>query len=387
MIQFRSLSLVCFLIVLASGSAIIEAQALNHTATQTTWAVSKKKQDKIVKIGLLIPDSEALAAKHGAELAIKKANEKGGYSGQPFHLVVRSTEGPWGAGSKESVSLVFEDEVVAIMGSLDGRNAHLAEQVATKTRIVFLSSWATDMTLSQAFVPWYFRCVPNDRQQAISLVQEIYEKRRIKNVVSIAMDDYDSRNAVGIFVKVTDSMNVATPKQFLCKLSDQNFREVLTDIEKYGTEAIVLFGKPAFASTIIPKLQQRNMKQTIFGSLSIMDEQKASSPDWNILEDIILVSSGHWFTHEGIAFQKEYQKAYGYQPGAAAAYAFDGINVIIEVIKRAGPDRDEIIDAFAETDFKTGVTGEIQFDENGNRSGNASLMTIDNGKPHVIEED
>ncbi len=76
--------------------------------------------------------------------------------------------------------MVFEDEVVAIMGSLDGRNAHLAEQVATKTRIAFLSSWATDMTLSQAFVPWYFRCIPNDQQQASSLIEEIYLQKKNK---------------------------------------------------------------------------------------------------------------------------------------------------------------------------------------------------------------
>ena len=146
---------------IGSCSAVIEAQNLDY------------------KIGLLIPEQGALAAKHGAELAIREANEKRGNAGNLFDLVVRSTEGPWGAGSKESVGLVFDDEVIAIIGSLDGRNAHLAEQVAAKTRILFLSAWAGDMTLSQAFVPWYFRCVPNDRQQATALIREIYEKRKI----------------------------------------------------------------------------------------------------------------------------------------------------------------------------------------------------------------
>ena len=46
------------------------------------------------------------------------------------------------------------------MGSHDGRNAHLVEQVATKSQVVFLSAWASDPTLSQAFVPWFFSCVP-----------------------------------------------------------------------------------------------------------------------------------------------------------------------------------------------------------------------------------
>lgn len=386
MIQFRSYFPVSLLMALVTSPAIIGDQILNHSVSQYTIAIDRTKQGEKIKIGLLIPDKESLAAKHGAELAIWQANEKGGYSGHPFHLVVRSTEGPWGTGSKESVSLVFEDEVVAIMGSLDGRNAHLAEQVAAKTRILFLSSWATDMTLSKAFVPWYFRCLPNDKQQAISLIQEIYIKRKIKNVAIIGTDNYDSGNAVNTFIKAAKLMNVTPPEQFLYKVSGRNFQEIFTEIEENDIEAILLFGKPAFASEIITLFQQYNTKQPIFGSLSILDDQKASSPDWSILEDIIMISSNQWFTEKGIVFQKEFQKVYGYQPGPVAAYAFDGINVIIEVIKNAGPDRDKIIDKFSKIDYKPGITGEIQFDKNGNRIGKVGLMIINDGSPVPINE-
>lgn len=349
------------------------------------------KQGDTIKIGLLIPDKETLAAKHGAELAIRKANEKGGCSGIPFQLIVRSTEGPWGTGSTESVSLVFDDEVLAIMGSLDGRNAHLAEQVATKTKLVFLSAWSTDMTLSKAFVPWYFRCLPNDRQQAISLIQEVYIKRKIKNVAIIGTDNNDSQIAVNTFVKIAKLMNVKPPEQFLYDVSDRNYQEILTEIKKNSIEAILLFGKPAFASEIIPLFQQYNIKQPVFGSLSILDDQKASSPDWSILEDVIMISSNQWFTGKGIAFQKEFQKEYGYQPGPAAAYAYDGINVIVEAIRNAKPhrnsildDREKIIDVFSKTNY-SGITGGIQFDENGNRAGKVGLMRISDGKPVVID--
>lgn len=342
------------------------------------------KQGETIKIGLLIPDKKALAAKHGAELAIRKVNSKDGYSGIPFQLVVRSTEGPWGAGSKESVRLVFDDEVVAIMGSLDGRNAHLAEQVATKTKLIFLSAWATEMTLSKAFVPWYFRCVPNDKQQAISLIREVYIKRKIKNAAIIGTDNNDSKNAVNTFIKTAKSMNVGPPEQFLYKKSGRNFQEIFTEIEKNGIEAILLFGDPAFASEIIPLFRQYKINQPVFGSLSILDDQKASSPDWSILEDIIMISSGQWFTEKGIAFQKEFQKVYGYEPGPVAAYAYDGVSVIIEVIKKAGQDRDKIIDVFSTVNY-SGITGEIQFDKNGNRTGKVGLMRIRDGKPVVID--
>ena len=38
--------------------------------------------DSTVKIGLLIQDNNSLAARYGAELAIRKANETGGFKGK-----------------------------------------------------------------------------------------------------------------------------------------------------------------------------------------------------------------------------------------------------------------------------------------------------------------
>jgi len=363
---------------ICAGQVVIEAQDPDHPVPFP--------MTESVNIGLLISESKASSVKHAAELAIREANKKGDYSGDPFHLVVRSTAGPWGAGSKQSVGLVFDDEVVAIMGSLDSRNAHLAEQVATKTRILFLSAWATDITLSQAFVPWYFRCLPNDDQQAIALIQEIYNKRKINRVAIIGTEDYDSRNAVRSFIKTAASMNISTPRQFLYRSDERDLENALNEIHRDDIEAIVLFGKPALASKVIPMMQEGNMDIAIFGTLSITDDRNASGVDRDILEGINLVSSGHWFTEEGIAFQKAFQRMFGYQPGVAAAYAYDGINLIIEVIKKKGPARDEIIDAFTKLNYRSGITGGIRFDSYGNRMGTPGIMTFINRIPTVINE-
>lgn len=393
MTYFNSIYLFSLLFLFVNGHDVIDSRLANHHNTKYIEQ-NNQKNDQTVKIGLLIPDKQALAAKHGAELAIRKANNQEGYSGIPFQLIVRSTAGPWGTSSKKSVSLVFDDEVLVIMGSLDGGNAHLAEQVATKSKLVFLSTWATEMTLSQAFVPWYFRCLPNDKQQAISLINEVYFRRNIKKVALIGTDKSDSENAVKTFNTTARSMNIPMPEQYLFDMSEQSFREIYLSIKNKDFKAILLFGNHSFVLEIIPLFRKYNMTQPVFGSLSVMDDQKAKSPDWSILENVILVSSNHWFTENGVAFQKEFRKVYGYQPGPAAAYAFDGMNLIVEAVRNAKPDgnsilddRDNIIDAFSEMNYKNGVTGEIKFDENGNRPGKANLMLIKNGKPLLLTND
>jgi branched-chain amino acid transport system substrate-binding protein len=340
---------------------------------------------KTVKIGLLIPDNNSLAAKQGAELAIRKANEKGGFNGKPFQLVVRSMEGPWGTGSKEAVNLIFEENVRALMGSPDGRNAHLVEQVTTKAQIVFLSAWASDPTLAQAFVPWYFSCVPTDLQQADALIEEIYNKRQFTKIAAVSDNDYDSKMALESYVKRTKLAGKTDPLQLFYDNKAQDFNGLIDQINKADVRGIILFGKPSASMRIITQLRERKMNQSVFGSLSLLDENEIPGQDMKYYENVVLISPGNLSGSKGLAFREEFQKTYGKLPGAVAAYSFDGMNLLIEAIRKAGPDRENIQKALSKIHFE-GVTGLIQFDDKGKRMGTPGLIEIKNGVPVTVEK-
>jgi branched-chain amino acid transport system substrate-binding protein len=95
-------------------------------------------------------------------------------------------------------------------------------------------------------------------------------------------------------------------------------------------------------------------------------------------QNVVFVSSGDWLSPKVLSFCGEYRRIYGNLPGEVAAYCYDGINLIIEAIKDAGPDREKIQKSLKEIKFE-GVTGPIQFDDKGNRKGEVSLMEIING--------
>src|SRR5664279_567684 len=171
--------------------------------------------DSTIKIGLLIQDNNTLAARYGAEMAIHNDNQTGGLKGKKFQLLTRSMEGPWGTGSKQAVDLIDKENVCALMGSHDGRNAHLIEQVSAKERIVYLSSWASDPTLAQAFVPWYFSSAPTDIKQADALIEEIYNKRKLTKIAAVSGNDYDSKLSLENFVKQIKLAGKTDPLQ-LC---------------------------------------------------------------------------------------------------------------------------------------------------------------------------
>ncbi len=338
------------------------------------------KQDTTIKIGLLIRDNNSLAAKHGAELAILKANETGRGKTIKFQLVVRSMEGPWGTGSKQAVDLIFEEKVAAILGSHDGRNAHLVEQVSAKERIIFVSAWAGDPTLSQAFVPWFFSCVPNDNQLADALIKEIYSKRNLSEIAVFSDNGYDSKLATECFLKKSRLAGKKDPVILFYDNSTLDFNSLIDQINQADIRGIILFGEPEGSLNLIKQLQLRKINQPIFGSFALLNEDIISDQDLKYYENVTLICSLNKAGSKFMAFSQNFKHAFGLIPGPVASYSFDGMNLIIEAIKNVGTDREKIQNYLSGIHYE-GVTGLIQYDERGNRVGAPLPMKIKNGVP------
>lgn len=341
-------------------------------------------QDKTVKIGLLVPDSKSIAARQGAEIAINMANMKGGLNGIPFGLVTRYLDGSWGTGSKEAVNLVFEEQVWAILGSHDGRNAHIVEQAATKSHVVFLSAWAGDPTLSQAFVPWFFNCVPNDRQQTEALIEEIYDRRGINKIAVVSDNAYDSKQALKNFLENMKSRGKNEPVIFIYDNSGGELNTITDNITKASADCVVLFCEPSSSLKIIRQIRWNKMKQPVFGSLSIVNENKLTEQELQEMDNSFMIPSGKWSLSKNSAFIQEYRKLFEKTPGPVAAYAYDGMNLLIEAIKVAGaPDCEKIQKALKNINYE-GVTGSIRFDGYGNRMGAFKTAKLKNGIPVIF---
>jgi branched-chain amino acid transport system substrate-binding protein len=341
--------------------------------------------DRTIKIGLLIQDSSYTSVVQGAELAVSNANRKGGLNGRRFQLEVRSMEGPWGTGSKQAVDLIFEEKVWALLGAHDGRNAHLVEQAATKSQVVFVSAWSGDPTLSQAFVPWFFNCVPNDRQQAGSLIEEIYNKRKINQVAVIYGNDYDSKMALDNFLRQAKMSGKPDPVLFCCDDFDLKTGDLVKKIEEAKVRSIILFCQAKVATDIVHQIRLKKLDLPLFGHLMLLIDNELSESELQVFNDLLSVPSGNWLVPEVQAFRKEYQENYKKMPGITAYYSFDAANTLIEAMKNAGTnDREKIQKALATMNFK-GITGSVKFDDKGNRSGNFKTRQVKNGLPVIIK--
>ena len=314
-----------------------------------------------IKIGFLIRDINDIAIRQTAELAIEHTNANGGYKGRKFELITKSCDGPWGITSKQTVDLIFEDQAPIVVTALDGRNAHLAEQVTAKSHVVMLSTLSSDPTLSRAYVPWYFRMVPDDRQQAEVLAEEIYINIKAKKVVVISFDNYDGKMSAESLVKKIKEKGFPEPEKFI-GLEEQDMLEQVTN---NLWDAMVLAGSPSYGSNIIEKIISANSNAKMYAFLNpfnFMNEYDAK-----IFNGLLSVSSFNPESPKWLNFEISYQNKYGKNPSLLLAFVYDGIILSLEAIKKYGPDSEAIRKGFKDLKYE-GITGKVEFDGLGNRN-------------------
>jgi ABC-type branched-subunit amino acid transport system substrate-binding protein len=124
--------------------------------------------------------------------------------------------------------------------------------------------------------------------------------------------------------------------------------------------SVVLFADILRFPELLRVLRREGIELPVYTGITHAAELKDNSA-------VILLSPGIENKHEGLEFIREFEEAYGYSPGAREAYAYDGMNLILESIYKAGTDPEAIRVTLAEITHPEGVTGKIRFDEYGNR--------------------
>lgn len=322
-----------------------------------------------IRIGLLVTadpatDPLSLEAVHAAELAVKKINESGGIDGHSVELITKSSSADWGAGAKKSVDLIYDDEVAAIIGSLNGQNAHLVEMAVAKAQIVFVSTRATDPTLSGANIPWYFRIIPNDLQQAGQLSDHIYNKKNLQHITVVSSDLYDHKMAAGAFLRVSRDNSHPGPEHYTYDINNPVFDDLIESIPLNNPEGILFYGYPEHLKKLMQRMDSSGIEIPVFAPLSILDTDDPALREY-ISSRVTHICLDNRFRERADRFTREFESLYGYKPGNIAAYSYDGVNILLKSFKE-GAYQSEAITRYLTglTDFKA-VTGDITFLKNG----------------------
>lgn len=331
-----------------------------------------------IRIGLFAPDDPrqpvGRALIRGASLALKEANAQGGYQGTPFVLISRWADDPWGAGSKEVIRLVYEDRVWAVIGSIDGESTHVAQQIVTKAFLPLLSPVSSDPSLTHIRIPWIFRLPPDDRAQAVALVQRGILERGLKRVGLIFTSNHDGRMAAAEWESVMASQGVPLVFHIPVSPTADDYRETVRHACSFAPEGLAVHLPPKNLISLLQTLREARADLTILVPWIPglpRSELVAAYPGTMVLAapfPIRKTCGPYW------KFTRGYIRYYGERPLEAAAYAYDAARLVVEGIRQAGLNRAGLWEAITRLAPYPGITGTIVWDNGG---GNTAAPAVE----------
>ena len=353
--------------------AVMSRDAVNYAGPGRD--ASHDLEGSEIRIGFLAPltgprQDEGKALLLAAQLAIEDEAASPLAEGRRLSLVSRDQSGPWGRASNEIVHFVYEDRVVAIITSLDGASAHLAEQVANKVGIPVLTL-STDPTTTQIDLPWIFRLGPTDTQQARAFVRDIYVARKLKRVVLVMESDHDGRVGGEELQKAARQLNAIRVDPLVVDTAKWDPDALVSQIMGQKPEALVFWTGPGIAAKVVPLFRKAFPTTPVY--LCHQAAQGRFDPDQ---ENTWILTPRLMPSRLRESFEKRYRARVGNGPIPAAAQAYDAVRILADALRRSGPNRARLRDALAALSNYSGASGVISFDHAGNDLSDVTLVRL-----------
>jgi branched-chain amino acid transport system substrate-binding protein len=353
------------------------------------------EKSETVNIGFLGPLANnpespyGVAMLHGAQLAMEQANARGGYlpagaaKAKRYVLKIHSDSAQWGASSIEAVKMAFDENVVAVLGSVDGASTHIMLRVALKLEFPIVDTATTDPTVTETRIPWLIHNFPDDRQQGYAIAHAVFMESKLKRIGIIRTQARYARVGVEKFADEAKRIGRVPVLEVKFERGDKDFSTQLHMLQNARVDGVVIWGEAAEAALILKQMRAIGMKQPVFGSSRMCYPQliEAAGAAAEGLVTSAALDPGR-NDSKWMQFVKDYRAKYNEEPDAYAAYGYDGMNILIGAVAKAGLNRGKIMDAFREYQGHEydGVAGHAQFDHTLNNIAPPTMARVEGGK-------
>ncbi len=313
-----------------------------------------------LRIGLLEssgPLAEDLA--QGAKRAVEELNASGGVDGRRIELfLLPRSRGPWRDGAPSMAELVYEKELVALIGPMTRTDAHLAAQIATKKGIPVVTL-SFGRSITRVMDPWVFRGVPEDDEQARALLRWAFSEPEGKRVVLVVPAGRDGEARLGSLERACTAVGARITGTV--KVSERMAPDV-GEIDAVNADAILLWLDVESALLFLRGQRELLYGKKILGSLRLDNEEfmgRAPSAAEGLALPMLRSDSGETL---------------------GSVLGYDMVHVIATAAEKADGRPELIRDNLLGGEVYSCRSGEFRFDEFGNRRGSFPIGTLRRGR-------
>jgi branched-chain amino acid transport system substrate-binding protein len=289
-----------------------------------------------------------------------------------------------GDAANGAVRLVYDDRVLAILGTVHSANTHVLARVALKCEIPVLTSVSTDPTIVQHSIPWMFRCLVDDQPQGRALARYLFEEKRYTKVCTMWFNNKYGRMGIQELRNIARRLGHPVLYDLQFNPGDTDFTPQLEKVRSSGAEALVLWGLYREIAGIVKQARAMGLDLEICGGDGFVSQAflDLAGP---AAEGLVATFPYEVDAEDPVnrAFIEAFSTAYGHAPDSFGAHGFDAMNVLLDAVERGGLNRALVRDALESTDHH-GVTGHVAFDNVGNDRRSPPLARVVEGRFRVL---
>lgn len=331
-----------------------------------------------IKIGLMAPITGAWASEGQdmeqiVQLLADEINAAGGVNGQKIDIITEDDGGDPRTAALAAQRLSTMG-IVAVIGTYGSAVTEASQGIYDEAGIIQIANGSTAIRLTEKGLKYFLRTCPRDDEQGLVAFKTLkdggYER------IAILHDNSSYAKGLADEAKALlekDGANIVFYEALTPKEND--YSAILTKMKAADPDVVFFTGYYGEAGLLLRQKMEMNWNVPFLGgdATNNPDLVKIAGKD---------AAAGFMFlsppvpqdldSPEAKDFMTAYKKKYNAEPGSVwAVLSGDGLRVIVQAIKATGStDKDKLV-AYLKNDLKEfpGLTGQISFDEKGDRVG------------------
>jgi branched-chain amino acid transport system substrate-binding protein len=299
------------------------------------------------------------------EMMVKEINAKGGVKGSMIELFVYDTQGDATKAVQYATKLIKNDRVVAIIGPSTTGESMAVIPLAERERIPLISC-AAGIKIIDPVKKWVFKTPANDHVAAEKIFNYAAKRKQKKIAILTVSDSYGSSGREQLkAMAAAKGFSVVADEVYSPK--DTDMTPQLTKIRGANPDAIICWGTNPGPAVVTRNLKQLGIAIPLYQSHGVASKKYIELAGAAAAEGVTL-PAGKLAVYDILpksdpqvkllkAYDQAYRKSFGVEASTFGGYAYDGLQLVMEAIKRAGASPDNIRKGIEQTRKMVGVSG------------------------------
>lgn len=364
---------ICLLMLTILTSCSINSQVVKH----------KDIKEKSLKIGAILPLTGPAAIwgeniRNGMILAQQELAAQGVI----VEIIFEDSQAKSAIGVSAYNKLTKLDKVDVIFSAFSRVSIPLISLADSDKIPLFMTVVAAKDVAAMS--DYAFRIYSNEKQYVEPHFKTSLNINNIDKHDKIAIlsveDDY-GESIRQVIVDNAKKNNIEITRQEKFEPSSTDFRTQLTKIKASKPKAILFV--PATPIEIVNAIQQThelNINADLIEAAVILSSSSIRKDLGKFAEGVVTTAFAFTQKSSGKTFNQKYEQAYGNDPLFAAAFAYDGVNLVAKASQGKSLNGEKLVENILALDTMDGVTGKTIIQQNGEINPETYSVRILNGE-------